>query len=50
MPFFYDFDKAAGPIDAGRTAKNLLELRRKLNLEIPRRTVVDSLLLATWNI
>jgi len=50
MPFFYDFDDVAGPIDAKRTARNLIELRRKLNLEIPRRTVLDSLLLATWNI
>lgn len=57
MPFFYDFDKlssenesVAASFNAKRTAANLLELRKQLHDELPRRSIFDTLLLATWNI
>ena len=36
--------------DGPRAAERLLALRRQLRKEIPRKTVRDTLLLATWNI
>lgn len=53
MPFFYDFDNpsAAGEtINIKRTSANLRELRQQLDTEIPRRSIFETLLLATWNI
>jgi len=57
MPFFYDFDKlssasesVAASFNAKRTATNLLELRQQLDNEVPRRSIFETLLLATWNI
>jgi hypothetical protein len=48
MPFYYTIDNTT---EAGRrTASNLLALKTKLAEEIPRRTITDTLLLATWNI
>lgn len=50
MPFYFpikwNFDEA----DRQRTARRLLALREQIKAEIPRRTVNDTLLLATWNI
>ncbi|MCG8431767.1 MAG: endonuclease/exonuclease/phosphatase family protein [Candidatus Omnitrophica bacterium] len=48
MPFYYRIDPntAAGK----RTAGRLLVLRKQLEEEVPRRTINDTLLLATWNI
>jgi len=48
VPFYYTIDNAT---DAGRrTATRLLALRDQLDREVPQRTLVDTLLLATWNI
>ena len=48
MPFYYKIDKNT---DSGkRTAKGLLALQEQLEAEIPKKTVDDNLLLATWNI
>jgi endonuclease/exonuclease/phosphatase family metal-dependent hydrolase len=48
MAFYYTIDNET---ESGRrTARNLLALKRRLAEEIPRRTVTDTLLLATWNI
>jgi len=33
-----------------RTTENLLKLRNRLDSEIPQKTAIDTLLLATWNI
>jgi len=48
MPFYYTIQNETE--DGRRTARNLLALKEKLAAEIPRRTVSDTLLLATWNI
>lgn len=48
MPFYYRID--SNTHDGRRTAKNLLTLRRQLDKEVPKRTINDTLLLATWNI
>ncbi len=57
MPFFYNFDDLsvadlaiAKSFNAKRTASNLRDLRKKLDTEIPRRSIFETLLLATWNI
>ena len=57
MPFYYDFDDDLSVEDRGRkadivsrTASNLLELRARLDDEIPPRTLYETLLVATWNI
>ena len=57
MPFYYDFDNLSsadpsvtGSINVKRTAANLQELRTQLDEQIPRRSVFETLLLATWNI
>jgi len=48
MPFYY---KIKGDTEEGkRTARGLLKLRDALAVEVPRRTLTDTLLLATWNI
>ena len=47
MPFFYDLE---GTVDRVRAADRLLALRDQLAEKIPRRTLADTLLLATWNI
>ena len=49
MAFYYDF-ATAGDINAARTARNLIELRRQLDRELPAKTAFERLLLATWNI
>ena len=49
MPF-YDTLKNEPKVERKRTAENLLKLRRSLSENIPKRTVKNSLLLATWNI
>ncbi len=58
MPFLYKFDPPA-PRSRGldtetttdqRTAQGLLLLREKLAEQVPKRTVNETLLLATWNI
>jgi endonuclease/exonuclease/phosphatase family metal-dependent hydrolase len=36
--------------ERARTAEGLLRLRRRLDIEIPRKTATDTMLLATWNI
>ncbi len=50
MPFYFplrwDFEDG----ERERAAARLLELRAQLRREIPRRTVDDTLLLATWNL
>ncbi|MGE0102831.1 MAG: endonuclease/exonuclease/phosphatase family protein [Blastocatellales bacterium] len=45
MSYFYDSKVIDRP-----TAEGLLRLRQQLDLEIPARTISDTLLLATWNI
>lgn len=57
MPFFYNFDDLSSPsesvanaFNAKRTAANLIELRQQLDTEVPRRSIFETLLLATWNI
>lgn len=48
MAFYYTIDNKT---ESGRrTARNLLALKERLAAEIPRRTITDTLLLATWNI
>lgn len=47
MPFYPDLRrKDYGP----RAAQHLLDLRAQLKADLPRRSVDDSLMLATWNI
>ncbi|MDX1624039.1 MAG: endonuclease/exonuclease/phosphatase family protein [Gemmatimonadota bacterium] len=48
MPYYYTIREESE--EGRRTARNLLALKQKLAREIPRRTVTDTLLLATWNI
>lgn len=48
MPFYYEIDENS---PAGkRTADRLLALQQQLASEVPKRTISDTLLLATWNI
>lgn len=48
MAFYYTIDNRK---EAGRrTAKGLVRLKSAIREQIPRRTVTDTLLLATWNI
>lgn len=49
MPFYYSIRKDEAK-ERRRTAEGLLRLRAQLKEEVPRRTVTDTLLLATWNI
>jgi Endonuclease/Exonuclease/phosphatase family len=49
MAFYYSFRNE--PADAQRrTAAGLLKLRAQLEREVPRRSIADTLLLATWNL
>lgn len=48
MPFYYKID--SNTTAGKRTAERLLVLREQLNQEVPKRTINDTLLLATWNI
>ena len=49
MPFYYSIRKDS-PEEQRRTAEGLLRLREQLGKSIPRRTVTETLLLATWNL
>nr|WP_067286875.1 endonuclease/exonuclease/phosphatase family protein [Marinobacterium profundum] len=49
MPFYSQL-KFWRTADRSRTIDNLLALRKSLQSSIPRRTLVDTLLLATWNL
>lgn len=48
MPFYYRID--ATTVAGRRTAARLLELRALLDSKIPKRTLDETLLLATWNV
>jgi hypothetical protein len=49
MPFYYSIKHQ--PEEARRRiSKGLLRLRAQLAVEVPQRTISDTLLLATWNI
>ena len=48
MPFYYKIDP--GKPSGKRTAERLLLLREQLEGEVPKRTITETLLLATWNI
>ncbi len=48
MPFYYEIDNEKE--EDRRTAERLLTLRASLEQIVPPRTVVETLLLATWNI
>ena len=48
MPFFYRIDSTT--VAGQRTAARLLELSAHLDAQLPRRTISETLLLATWNI
>ncbi len=58
MPFLYKFDRPTTRTRAldretttdQRTATGLLRLREKLAEQVPKRTINETLLLATWNI
>ena len=50
MPFYYKIGWIRDKKERSRIASNLIALRKHLKKEIPRRTVNDTLLLATWNI
>ena len=48
MPFYQKLD--AKTVEGHRTIEGLLRLRKGLGAEIPRRTLRETFLLATWNI
>src|SRR5262245_18007982 len=54
MPYyrslFDEFDTTGDVKAAHRAADRLLRLRNQLDRELPRRTVAETLLLATWNL
>jgi len=50
MPYYFPIKHFKDAAESERTADQLLALRRQLRRDIPRRTVDDTLLLATWNI
>jgi hypothetical protein len=51
MPFYQEIDKyAEGRLDRQRTVDHLISPRQALRELIPERTLVEKLLLATWNI
>ncbi len=50
MPFYFPLRWDFEPEDRERAAMRLLELRQQIRAQIPRRTVDDTLLLATWNL
>ena len=47
MPFYYQIKKTK---EGKRTAEKLLALREQFDKEVPKRTINNTLLLATWNI
>ena len=47
MPFYYQIEKTK---EGKRIAEKLLALRKHFETEVPKRTINDTLLLATWNI
>jgi len=49
MPFYYVL-KNQEPDAKRRTATGLLKLRAQLAAEVPKRSIAETLLLATWNI
>src|SRR4051794_11284761 len=49
MPFYYAIRKDPAD-DQKRIAEGLIKLRAQLDRDLPRRTISDTLLLATWNI
>lgn len=48
MPFYYQIKEKT--VSGKRTAERLLALREQFEQEVPKRTINDTLLLATWNI
>jgi len=50
MPFYKGVLDGLSRELAGQVAERLLRLRRNLEKEIPRRNVLDSVLIATWNL
>jgi len=50
MPFYYSIREIDDEAARRRTAEGLLRLRKQLAAEVPKRTLSDTLLLATWNI
>lgn len=48
MPFYQKLD--ASSKDDNRTIQKILEIRKALKSQIPKRTLSETLLLATWNI
>lgn len=51
MPFYTGlYDKSLSDAQRSRASTGLLKLKRQLEADVPRRTVGDALLLATWNI
>ena len=49
MPYYHPL-KQMNRAERFRAVENLLKLRNRLDMEIPQKTVSDTLLLATWNI
>jgi endonuclease/exonuclease/phosphatase family metal-dependent hydrolase len=47
---YYNLLKELAPADQARATRGIQALRRQKNKEIPRRTLENTLLLATWNI
>jgi len=50
MPFYKGVLDGLSRESASQVAERLLRLRRSLEKEIPRRNVLDSILIATWNL
>lgn len=50
MPYYFPLKHNLGQEERQHAAARLLALRDQIRQEIPRRTVQDTLLLATWNI
>jgi len=49
MPYYYPL-KRMSKVERLRTTEKILKLRSQLDIEIPQKTAMDTLLLATWNI
>ena len=50
MPYYFPIKHFKDSAETERTADRLLTLRRQLRRDLPRRTVDDTLLVATWNV
>ena len=50
MPYYFHIRHFSDENEKARTAERLLALRSQLRREIPKRTLEDTLLLATWNV